>query len=292
MNSNEFNDILKSSVYTTFKDVWFRKASFDCEKTGKKNLILFFPPFGNRFTNYFLKILFKNVFNKLFEGSDFYMEEYYYYEKFNQSSLFFLSGIYGYKNALNLNVLKDIINDIQIIKKTNNYKKIYLFGFSQGGLFIHNLMDLLIGYDLTTNDLRRNSFDSQKLIDGIITINSPLFSRTISDSEPFVKSDSEPFVESDPAKIDTKNKWIHIYDTDYSSVNNYNPMIVFKIISSSLQNRPYNWFKTYVHFRWILDLDIYKYLVDRFIDLDPDLNSNLNSKLNSNLNSNLSLDLN
>ena len=270
MDSNEFNgfnDILKSSVYTTFKDYLCGQSSIDkpvYSNTEEKKLILFFPPFGNRFTNYFLKILFKNVFNKLFEDSDFYMEEYYYYEKFNQSSLFFLSGIYGYENALNLNVLKEIINDIQKIKNDNKYKKIYLFGFSQGGLFIHNLMDFLIGYDLTTTDLKRNKFDSQKLIDGIITINSPLFSRTISDSEPFIN----------PEKIDAKNKWIHIYDTEYSDVNNFDPnIVVFDIDSKLLQNRPYNWFKTYVHFRWILDLEIYKYLVERFKDLDnPNLN--------------------
>ena len=72
--------MILSSIFTTLTDAFYFGYKEPVYKSKKKKLILFFHPFGNRFTNYFLKVLLTNMFSQLLP--DYHFEEYYYDDNF------------------------------------------------------------------------------------------------------------------------------------------------------------------------------------------------------------------
>lgn len=222
--------IILFAFYRTIYDAIFGYKAPNY-KSDKKKLILFFHPFGNRFTNYFIKYIVGNELKTLLP--DYHFEEYNYDAVFHNSRYFFVNGILQYFNNNAVSVHNQIKNDIIRIRKDHKYKEICLMGFSMGGIYITSLMEYLQ--------------DKTHIVEKIITINSPLVCNLLPD---YTLRDK---------KIDMKHKWVHISDTEYP-VNIPNKKNPFDITSYKLNNKP-SWFwggRTYDHFRWLFDVEVYQ----------------------------------
>jgi hypothetical protein len=223
--------------------------------------VLFFYPLGTKTTNYFINSFVLKTFNQIFFNTKYYFQAYDYCKHFNYSSNPYTQRNNIFNASYNIDVLQNIILDINNIKKTNNFESVMLFGFSIGGGYIYNIINLLSQIyepELTAPNDQYNGFN---LIDYIITINSKLVYEVPSSSPIFLKKQ-----QSKPIDI---VKWTHLYDPESpekNSISDKSNFNIKKITQLHNQRNIYIRNDTYIHTRWLFDINVYYQIVQTIVN--------------------------